>query len=83
MQIGSGQTPLSLAIMKTLGVESPTASAAGAATASPDPGKAAGPAGKPPAAGVAAASSAASGDASADLGVARTPPRGSFIDLKV
>ena len=75
MQIGSGQSPLALAVLQSLGVASqgaaqpaakpPAAPApAGAAIQQPEKVKAAAPAGT-------------------DLGVEKTVPRGSFIDLRV
>ena len=85
MQIGSGQTPLSLAVLKTLGVQLPTPpqGAAPGGTAASGPGSAAkvsaakaggtAPTGDP---------AAAAAEAGRDLGVAKTIPRGSFIDLK-
>ena len=94
MQIGSGQSPLSLAVLKTLGVQLPNAPQAPAAgsgvtasgtttsgttTAAPnalDSGARAGsgtPASDP---------AAAAAEAGRDLGVAKTIPRGSFVDLK-
>ena len=66
MQIGSGQSALSLALLKALGSQTATpAAAAEAAAAKTAP--AAAPAKSPPAAGLDGAS---------------LPPRGSFVDLR-
>jgi hypothetical protein len=67
MQIGSGPSPLSLAILKTLGAQ-PAA-----------PPAAAQPAGK--AAAVVPARMSAADPADTAAG-GRTPPRGSFVDLR-
>jgi len=75
MQIGSGQSPLALAVLQSLGVAAPgtpqpaaktlVASVPAAGTSQqPDKLKAAAPAGP-------------------DLGVEKTIPRGSFVDLRV
>lgn len=74
MQIGTGSSPLSLAVLKTLGVQAPGA---------------AGPAAPAVAAGRSAAESAEKAapvtrDPGVEkLGVEKTVPRGSFVDLKV
>ena len=91
MSIGScsSSSPFSLATLKTLGLDSPGASAAGGA-ASAAGGATAAPAGDAvtDAAGgapleISAVEPAAAFDAaSADLGVAKNIPRGSFVDLK-
>ena len=72
MQIGSGQSPLTLAVMKALGVQVPAAPVA----ASPAP--AAGNSSKV-ATGLRAAADLPT---ATDLGVAKTIPRGSFVDFK-
>ncbi len=73
MQIGSGQTPLSLLMLKTLGTQltAPPGEAranSGTAPANPLPQVTA---------------EAAQADTAGDLGVAKTVPRGSFVDLRV
>ncbi|MGF1594764.1 MAG: hypothetical protein ACFCUW_15900 [Kiloniellaceae bacterium] len=74
MQIGSGPSPLSLAILKTLGAQ-PSAGAQPAATppAAMPAGKAA--AAASPRTGAADIAATAAGDRS-------PPPRGSFVDLR-
>ena len=74
MHIGSGQSPLSLAVLKTLGMSMPVAKAtAGAANTIAQAAR--GTSGKD--------SEAAPNVAmSPDLGVSKTIPRGSFVDLK-
>lgn len=68
MQIAPGHTPLSLAILKTLGSQPAAAAKAAAA-----------PAPAAPAAPVAKAKVAAP---AAEFPGGRTPPRGSFVDLR-
>lgn len=96
MQIGSGQSPLATAVMKALGVQAPASPAAPAPAASApgtsSPAKSSPAASSPPAAAVKAApqpgieraSVAAElpADLSGNLGVAKTIPRGSFVDFK-
>jgi len=69
MQIGSGQSPLSLALVKALAAQ-PAAAGAAAAKA-------------PPAAPTTAARPVASADAGESPDNLRKPPRGSFVDLRV
>ncbi len=91
MQTGaSSSSPFSLGIMKTLGLDSPGASAAGGAasaaggvTATPAGEAVAAAAGGAPLEKSAVEPAAAFDAASADLGVAKNIPRGSFVDLKV
>lgn len=73
MQIGSGQTPLSLMMLKTLGTQLTAPQAESRAGAGSPPAK--------PVPRVAAETAQA--EPAGDLGVARTVPRGSFVDLKV
>ena len=77
MQIGSGQAPLSLAMLKALGTQftTPQSAAANSGAASSVAGK--------PAIGPAAAAKAPATDAGDSLAAARTLPRGSFVDLRV
>jgi len=74
MHIGSGPSPLSLAVMKALGAQSatPAAGATASSAAASKPAVAARP--------------TAAGDLSGgpgDLGVAKNIPRGSFVNLRV
>lgn len=69
MQIGSGQSPLSLALVKALATQ-PAASGAAAAKA-------------PPAAPTTAARPVTATDAGETPDSLRKPPRGSFVDLRV
>lgn len=79
MQIGSGPSSLSLAMLKSLGIEAPAGGAAGGL-----PAKAAAADPKPATPQKAAVEPAvAAGEGSTELGVARDIPRGSFVDLKV
>ena len=87
MQIGSGHSPLSLAVLKALGSQPASPAVAGAAkvetavtAAKVAPQAAAKTAVLAKPAGLAAPQGAA--DQAADLGVARNIPRGSFIDLR-
>lgn len=68
MQIGPGQAPLSLAILKALGAQSAAPAAAAKAVAGP-----------PATGGAKAAATEAGGEAAAT----RSLPRGSFLDLRV
>ena len=96
MQIGSGQSPLSLAVLKTLGVQLPNApqapaagsgvTASGTATsgATSSGPTSSGPGITAKTGSVAPANdpAVAAAEAGRDLGVAKTIPRGSFVDLK-
>lgn len=92
MSIGScsSSSPFSLATLKTLGLDSPdasaaggAASAAGGATAAPAGDAVNGAAGGAPLEASAVEPAAAFDGANPDLGVAQNIPRGSFLDLKV
>lgn len=72
MQIGSGQSPLSLALVKALATQPAASSAAGAVGAK-----------APPATPTTAARPATATDAGETAGDLRKPPRGSFVDLRV
>ena len=78
MQIGPGQSPLSIAVLKTLGVQLPAGSPATAGGASADAVSQA--AGRRP---DAAPAAKATPDRVPSLGVSKSIPRGSFVDLKV
>jgi hypothetical protein len=73
MQIGSGQSPLSLALLKALATQP---AAAGAA-------QGAGGTKAPPAAPTTAARPVTATDAGESPDSLRKPPRGSFVDLRV
>jgi hypothetical protein len=79
MQIGSGQAPLSLAMLKAFGTQLTAPQSAPAAANS---GAANSVAGKP-AIGPAAAAKASAAEVGDSLATARTLPRGSFVDLRV
>jgi len=86
MQIGTGSSPLSLAVLKTLGVQAP--GAVGSAAPATAAGKSAAQSATQSAAGSAVKVAPGGGDPSRDLGaerlgVEKTVPRGSFVDLKV
>jgi hypothetical protein len=96
MSIGScsSSSPFSLATLKTLGLDSPgasaaggaaagAASAAGGATAAPAGDAVTGAAGGAPLEKSAVEPAAAFDGANPDLGIAKDIPRGSFLDLKV
>jgi hypothetical protein len=92
MQIGSGHSPLSLAVLKALGSQPASAAAAGAAKAETSIAAPKGtPQGPDKSAAKAAvlarptgpATSQGATDPASDLGVARNIPRGSFVDLRV
>jgi hypothetical protein len=78
MQIGSGQAPLSLAMLKAFGTQLTAPQSAPAAANSGAANSVAGTPAIGPAA--AKASAAEVGDS---LATARTLPRGSFVDLRV
>ena len=78
MQIGPGQSPLSIAVLKTLGVQLPAGSPKAAGGASADPVSQV--TGRRP---DAAPAAKASPDPVPGLGVSKSIPRGSFVDLKV
>jgi hypothetical protein len=83
MQIGSGPSPLSLAMLKTLGIEVPAGAPAGAAPRPAAPAAAEVPEAPQRAVERTVAAGAQGDDPGGDLGVARSIPRGSFVDLKV
>jgi|GEM_PF-3820446 len=84
MQIGSGQSPLALAVLKTLGVQTPGGQQAALPAAPTAQAGPTAPGGKVAASGLAAgaAPAPAGPETGLDLGVAKTIPRGSFVDLK-
>ena len=94
MQIGSGHSPLSLAVLKVLGAPSATPAAGATASAGAVTASAASPAASPVASApqvpatkpAVAARPTADGNllgGAGDLGVARNIPRGSFVNLRV